>query len=247
MVGLLHTFQQSAGVVKDSDQYLDHLMHPTDHAVVASVDKQHLDANGGWYRASGTTTYLAPYWAALEKWTGQGAFALDLMPILLEGFGWQMGYAVLETFSVDEVGEATFTGYVCHFRPWNGRVENPESQANMRLQEWVARVLGAIETVPEYLPTGNGLFKENPQYGKGSRPALQVVGNEDVWNGIWAAWVGRFATDDQKALLERMHVSFNHDPHVPKANGATFYADGCKTVVKLDEFRALGNATAHAK
>ena len=244
MAGLLHTFGNRMGIAKDSDEYLDFIMHPTERSVVSKAAKDDLAANGGWYRADGESEFLAPYWAALEAFTGQKPFAIDLMPALLGSKAWEMGYAVFEKACADESGALRFEGYAQLYKPWSGVIQEPEKAALIRLKRRLSEVLGETVLQPEYIPTGHGdTFRRNPRYATGESEVRPAPANKHVWNAMFSAWLERFAVPEQKAVLARMHVVYPHlDPQIPRPHERVIYLDGCKTNITAEAFRALGDA-----
>jgi hypothetical protein len=209
--------------------------------ITDTASKSAIEGGGGFGIFTIETDYLKPYWDLLKKRTGTDPFNVDL---LFAVGGIKHTHTVLR-FESDESGKGAADVF-CVSWPLMGEKLNGEEGYRLRGEKnalrYINEAIGKTETEPEFIEVRGGLFKHNPKYGRGQSPVVPSLSNETLWQGLFGAWLEKFGTPEQKAIIARFARVYRSKELFPSLReyGDSFHIDNYNGSFKWSEFQTLG-------
>lgn len=247
------------GRAEDSDEWLA-LLTGEKKALSYHPHQKDFDRGGGFEMTTVETDYVVPYLDRLKEWTGFEFPIGAEVPLV----------AMNDIYHTHGVMSAKMTFAPNPYKSFQGSDEGPilrrlsvesythvflnsnekeindsrrKEKAVQRCLQYINEFLGKVEVPREYIETGNGLFKHNPNYASGRpMPIHKGACSESVWQEIFGYWFERHATEGQKAIVARMSHPWGGDkldekfPTLRDYNG--IHCDDYNTSVTIAQFKA---------
>lgn len=221
-------------VRKDDPRWLP-LLTGQESLITVRGSARALAGGGGFVRVSVASEYLEPYLALLETRTGQ-RLSMVALPSLLE---WTYTHLMETCEFRNRLVHATMVVMV--YPPLDSTVlsdSERETKAQARALECLNRALGETETVREFIPYGeSGLFRRNPDYGRGPSRTLPRPVNEAVWHSLFDQWVHTLATPAQREILGRLAHPPGSRQAWPGLRDYHLYLDHYRTTITWQELK----------
>lgn len=249
----------------NSDAWIETILKPEVEFIVKD-GRTVAEANGGWARVTIETEYLEPYIDLLARYTGfdpreGGEFNVDLTPAVS---GTQSTYITEKFEYKDKQALYTYVGaiytWMDHWLFDDIYDDNPPRPAGKKLDQMTLRQkaehqaahsiaikIGKSDVEHEFIQTGNGMYKPNPNYGRGQTRYYPATESQKLWDLIWMHWHDTLATPEQHAILARLYQTHQMKyPLVPQLchNSDGMHLDKCTAHITWKEFAALGKQKA---
>lgn len=140
--------------------------------------------------------WFDPYWKILQRLTGYtGPMPLDLTftdtkPLC------HTGHRAAFRFEDGHL-QATYyhTGHA-----YNGRTALDYSHG--LAERYFKETVGHTPSTPEFLHASGGLYKHNPDYGRGPKAPTPKATNPIIWSALWNWWRANHASVKQELILQ---------------------------------------------
>jgi hypothetical protein len=151
-----------------------------------------------WHECSGEfgADMVAPYVNRLERVTGYRMQDRDYVCVLEDH--------LVHTHFCDEL---TITNRGAYYRilesasHWNKKT--PEENAADYAREDALQHLAERAAIRQMIELPSGLYKRNPDYGKGKKGRLCMTTQPQIWDALFTWWRQQYATPAQRDVLEQ--------------------------------------------